>query len=266
MFMFSTRKLTLIWMTVMLALFIAGCKKKVPPPPPPPPPAPVVQPPPPAPPAAPSVTQFSAEPTSIQRGQSSTLRWEVTGQTNTIAINQGIGAVMATGNQRVFPTGSTTYTLTATGPGGTTTASATVSVTEPPPPPAPPRQPPPTVSFETRLSTDVQDAFFDYDKSDIRSDARDVLTRDAAALKTILADFPSASIVIEGHCDERGSAEYNLGLGDRRSTAAKEFLVQLGVTGDRLKTISYGKERPQCTEAEEGCYQKNRRAHFAPAQ
>jgi peptidoglycan-associated lipoprotein len=266
MLMFSTRKLTLIWMTVMLALFIAGCKKKVPPPPPPPPPAPVVQPPPPAPPAAPSVTQFSAEPTSIQRGQSSTLRWEVTGQTNTIAINQGIGAVMATGNQRVFPTGSTTYTLTATGPGGTTTASATVSVTEPPPPPAPPRQPPPTVSFETRLSTDVQDAFFDYDKSDIRSDARDVLTRDAAALKTILADFPSASIVIEGHCDERGSAEYNLGLGDRRSTAAKEFLTQLGVTGDRLKTISYGKERPQCTEADESCYQKNRRAHFAPAQ
>ncbi len=120
--------------------------------------------------------------------------------------------------------------------------------------------------MEQRLSTDVQDAYFDYDKSDIRSDARDVLNKDAAALKAILADFPSASIVVEGHCDERGSAEYNLGLGDRRATAAKDFLVQLGVPGDRLKTISYGKERPQCTESNETCWQRNRRAHFSAGQ
>ncbi len=264
--MFSTRKLTLIGMLVMLAVLIAGCKKKPPPPPPPPPPAPTAVTPTPPPPAAPRITQFSAEPTSIQRGQSSTLRWEVAGQTNTIAINNGVGAVTATGNQRVFPTGSTTYTLTATGPGGTTTATTTVDVTEPPPPPAPPRQPPPSVSLETRLSTDVQDAYFDYDKSDIRGDARDALTKNATSLKSILADFPNATIVIEGHCDERGSAEYNLGLGDRRATAAKEFLVQLGVSADRLKTISYGKERPQCTDANESCYQRNRRAHFAPGQ
>jgi peptidoglycan-associated lipoprotein len=72
--------------------------------------------------------------------------------------------------------------------------------------------------------------------------------------------------VVEGHCDERGSAEYNLGLGDRRATSAKEFLQQLGVPSDRLKTISYGKERPQCTEQNESCWQKNRRAHFAPGQ
>jgi peptidoglycan-associated lipoprotein len=265
--MFSTRKLTLIWIAVMLAAFAAGCKKKVPPPPPPPPPAAPAPPtePPPAP-AAPRITQFSAEPTSIQRGQSSTLRWEVAGQTNSIAINNGIGAVMATGNQRVSPNGSTTYTLTATGPGGNTTASATINVAEPPPPPPPTRTPPPTRSIVDRLSSDVQDAFFDYDKSDIRGDARDTLTSDAAALRSILADFPTASIVIEGHCDERGSAEYNLGLGDRRSTSAKDFLVQLGVPADRLKTISYGKERPQCTEANETCWQKNRRAHFAPGQ
>ena len=265
--MFSTRKLTLIWMAVMLAVFAAGCKKKVPPPPPPPPaPAPTAVTPTPPAPAAPRITQFSAEPTSIQRGQSSTLRWEVAGQTNSIAINNGIGAVMATGNQRVSPNGSTTYTLTASGPGGTTTASATVSVAEPPPPPPPVRTPTTTRSIVDRLSSDVQDAFFDYDKSDIRGDARDALTGDAAALRSILADFPTASIVIEGHCDERGSAEYNLGLGDRRSTSAKDFLVQLGVPADRLKTISYGKERPQCTEANETCWQKNRRAHFAPGQ
>src|SRR4029077_10501560 len=98
-------------------------------------PAPPTEPPPA--PAAPRITQFSAEPTSIQRGQSSTLRWDVTGQTNSIAINNGIGAVMATGHQRVSPHGSTTYTLTARGPGGSTPASATVSVAEPPPPPPP---------------------------------------------------------------------------------------------------------------------------------
>ena len=112
----------------------------------------------------------------------------------------------------------------------------------------------------------LTDAFYDYDKSDVRSDARDALTQDANALKSILSDFPTATIMIEGHCDERGSAEYNLGLGDRRATSAKDFLVQLGVPADRLKTISYGKERPQCTESNETCWQKNRRAHFATGQ
>ena len=114
--------------------------------------------------------------------------------------------------------------------------------------------------------TEVQDAFFDYDKSDIREDARAALTRSADALKAILADFAGQSIGIEGHCDERGSAEYNLGLGDRRATAAKEFLTQLGVPADRLRTVSYGKERPQCTESTEDCWQKNRRAHFSAGQ
>jgi peptidoglycan-associated lipoprotein len=116
------------------------------------------------------------------------------------------------------------------------------------------------------MASSVQDAFFDYDKSDVRADAQDALTRDATALKTILTDFPNATIVVEGHCDERGSAEYNLGLGDRRGSAAKDFLVQLGVPADKLKTISYGKERPQCTESNEGCWQKNRRAHFSAGQ
>ena len=85
-------------------------------------------------------------------------------------------------------------------------------------------------------------------------------------LKTILRDFPNDAITVEGHCDERGSAEYNLGLGDRRSTSAKDFLVQLGVPADRLRTVSYGKERPQCTDGNEGCWQRNRRAHFSAGQ
>jgi peptidoglycan-associated lipoprotein len=262
--MLKKRKITIMWMAVLLAVFAAGCKKKAAPPPPPPPPVVTPAPPPPAP-GAPVIAQFTAEPASIQRGQSSTLRWEVTGETTNISISQGVGVVQKTGNQRVNPSDSTTYTLTATGPGGNTTAAATISVSAPPPP-TPPPPPAATVTLDKRLESDVQDAYFDYDKSDVRSDARDVLTRDAAALKSVLSDFPNATIVVEGHCDERGSAEYNLGLGDRRASSAKEFLQQLGVPADRLKTISYGKERPQCSEQNETCWQKNRRAHFAPGQ
>ena len=262
--MFSKRKFSLICLALALAMFAAGCKKKVPvaTPPPPPPPIPerVVEKP-----AAPTVAQFTAEPTSIQRGQTSTLRWEVTGTVTSVSINQDVGTVQSTGSSRVSPSDSTTYTLTATGPGGSITGSATVNVSAPPPPP-PIAETAPKVSIDQRIASDVQDAYFDYDKTDLRSDARDVLSRNAAALKSILTDFPNASIVIEGHCDERGSAEYNLGLGDQRASAAKEFLLGLGISADRLKTISYGKERPQCTEQNESCWQKNRRAHFAPGQ
>lgn len=264
--MFSKRKIAVICFAASIALLAEGCKKKVPAAPPPPP-APAPAPAPPAP-AAPSVAQFSAEPSTIQRGQSATLRWEVGGEATNVSINQGIGTVRSTGSQQVTPASSTTYTLTATGPGGTVTASATVSVVTPPPPApeAPPAAPAPKQSIEERLSSETQDAYFDYDKSDVRGDARDALTRDAAALKAILADFPNAVITVEGHCDERGSAEYNIGLGDRRASSAKEFLVSVGVPADRLRTISYGKERPQCTESNETCWQKNRRAHLSVGQ
>jgi peptidoglycan-associated lipoprotein len=264
MFMFDKRKLMALCMAASLAMFAAGCKKKTPPPPPPPPPAPEVRPEP-VKPVAPTIAQFSAEPTNIQAGQSATLRWEVSGNATSVSIDNAIGTVQNTGNRRVFPTNSTTYTLTASGPGGSVTSSATISVTSAPPPP-PPTVTKPTTTVEQRLNSEVQDVYFDYDKSEISGEARDILTRDANAIKSILADFPNASIVVEGHCDERGSAEYNLGLGDRRANSAKEFLAQLGVPADRLKTISYGKERPQCTDASEACYQKNRRAHFSPAQ
>jgi peptidoglycan-associated lipoprotein len=260
--MLNKRKITIVCFSLLLALFLAGCKKKAPPPPPPPPPAPAPAPAPP-PPAAPSIGAFAAEPSSIERGQSSTLNWTVSDATS-ISIDNGIGTVQASASRRVFPGASTTYTLTATGPGGAKTATATVNVTEPPPPPPPPATPKP--SLDAMLSGSVADAYFDYDKTDIREDARAALTRDADALKAIFASFPDASITIEGHCDERGSAEYNLALGDRRAGAAKDFLVQLGVPGDKLKTISYGKERPQCTDQNESCWQKNRRAHFSTGQ
>ena len=260
--MLMKRKWNVIWIAIVLvALASSGCKKKAPPPPPPPPPAaPAPAPPPPA---APDITEFSAEPSSIERGQSSTLKWSVSNATQ-ITIDNGVGTVQATGTRSVFPNETTTYRLTATGPGGTLNKPALVTVTAPPPPPPP--APKVTESLPDRLAREVKDAFFDYDKSDIRDDARSALTQDADALKRILGEFPNAVITVEGHCDERGSAEYNLGLGDRRATAAKDFLVQLGVPADKLKTISYGKERPVCTESNEDCWQRNRRAHFTAGQ
>jgi len=253
-------------LTILLAgalLFMAaGCKKKAPPPPPPPPPPPVQ--PKPQPPA-PVIDVFSATPLTITRGQSSTLRWEVRNATE-VTID-GVGQVNATsGSRDVYPTTSTRYRMTARGAGGSTEASVSVTVNEPEAPPPPPPAPPPPApkpTLEQRIVSDLADAYFDYDKYDIREDARAALQRDADALKAILRDFPTAIIAVEGHCDERGSAEYNLGLGDRRSTAAKEFLTQIGVTGDRLRPISYGKEKPQCTESNETCWQKNRRVHFS---
>ncbi len=129
--------------------------------------------------------------------------------------------------------------------------------------------PPPTApkaSFVDELKRRVQDAYFDFDRSDIREGARVTLEADATALQALFGEFPSASVTIEGHCDERGSAEYNLGLGDRRANSAKEFLMQQGVPANRLNLVSYGKERPQCTESEESCWQRNRRVHFTAAQ
>jgi peptidoglycan-associated lipoprotein len=175
----------------------------------------------------------------------------------------GIGTVQSSGSRSVSPASTTTYRLTATGPGGTTERSVTLSVSAPPPPPRVETPRAVTKSLSEMVSSLLQDVYFDYDKSDVRDDTRSILTKDAEALKQIFAAHPNGIVTIEGHCDERGSAEYNLGLGDRRSTSTKDFLVNLGVPADKLKVISYGNEKPTCSEANESCYQKNRRAHFS---
>jgi peptidoglycan-associated lipoprotein len=164
--------------------------------------------------------------------------------------------VAAQGAATVAPTESTTYTAMATGPGGSATASAhiTVSVAA-----AAATSPGPTL--EEMFTKEVQDAFFDYDKAEIRTDARSALSKTAEFLRS----HPQISIMIDGHCDERGSTEYNLALGDRRSHSAKDFLVSQGVASDLIQTVSYGKERPFCTESNESCWQQNRRAHFRMA-
>ena len=143
-------------------------------------------------------------------------------------------------------------------------------------PEAPPPAPPPPARTEAPAQVDeyarlqkmsaeeieksglLGEIYFDLDKAEIRDADRETLTKNAAALKR----FDFLRITVEGHCDERGTVEYNLALGERRSRAAYDYLVSLGVPADRLKTLSYGKEVPVCTASSEDCWQKNRRAHF----
>jgi len=255
----TKQKISYLAVGFCFLLFAAACKKKVAavPPPPPPPTTKESAPPPPK----PVISSFTASPSSIERGQSSTLRWSVENATN-VTIQPGIGTVQSGGNRGVYPSSTTTYTLTAKGPGGTAEDVTSVSVTVPAPTVA---AAPAKKSLDELLSAQTKDAFFDYDKSTLRPDARAALSSDAAALKDIFQSFQGANITVEGHCDERGSAEYNLALGDRRATEAKDYLVEFGVPASQLTTISYGKERPQCTEHNEECWQKNRRAHLSAA-
>jgi len=111
----------------------------------------------------------------------------------------------------------------------------------------------------------LNDALFDYDKSVIRDDASTVLKSDVGVIRDILANYPNQKLLIEGNADERGSEEYNLALGDRRARAAQEFLVQMGIPAAQLSLVSYGKERPICTDKTEDCWQRNRRAHVTAA-
>lgn len=248
---------------LVLALMLAGtgCKKKIVAAAAPPP-APIAK----APdaPLAKPVISFTGDPLTIVRGDAVTLRWNVQ-NSDAVTIEPGVGAVAASGSRQVYPTTSVTYVLRASGPGGSDSARVSVNVT-------PPTEKPPVVpsgvseDVTAALERLVKDAYFGYDSAEIREDARATLQRNSDGFKEIFGKFPASSVVVEGHCDERGSAEYNLGLGERRANAAREFLVQLGVSGEKLKSVTYGKERPVCTEATEDCWQKNRRAHFAAGQ
>ncbi|MFN8007643.1 MAG: peptidoglycan-associated lipoprotein Pal [Terriglobia bacterium] len=235
-------------LTLLLLLLVAGCKKKTTPAQAPPPP-----------PAKPEVTKptasLSASPSSIEKGESSTLTWSTSGATN-VSIEPGIGDVSTSGNRSVSPSSTTSYTLTAKGEGGITTATAQVSVNAPPPPT--PTSAPKVKSIAELFNEEVRDVYFDYDKSDIRDDAKPTLAAAANFLKT----NSYIKFSIGGHCDERGSEEYNLGLGDRRANSVKTYLISLGITADRMTAISYGKEQPVCHDSNEECWQKNRRAHF----
>jgi peptidoglycan-associated lipoprotein len=104
----------------------------------------------------------------------------------------------------------------------------------------------------------LKPAFFDYDRADLRDDARTTLASDADLLKR----YPSFQFVIEGHCDDRGTEAYNLALGERRAAAAREYLSSMGIDTTRMKTVSYGKEKPFCQQDNDSCWQSNRRDHL----
>jgi peptidoglycan-associated lipoprotein len=225
-------------------LTVAGCHKKKPVPAPPAAPPPTTMP-------APTAT-LNAQPDTINAGDQSVLTWQTTNATD-VSID-GIGTVATSGTQSVRPTQTTTYHLVAHGDGGTADATATVTVQ------APQTTPPPTETGidENTFEQNVKPIFFDYDSYSIRDDAKSALQSDA----NYLNQNPQLKVVIGGYCDDRGSIEYNLALGENRANAAKQALVNLGISPDRLRTVSYGKEKQFCTQENEACWQQNRRAQF----
>ncbi|HEU4416969.1 MAG TPA: OmpA family protein [Candidatus Angelobacter sp.] len=222
-------------------LIVTGCPKKVQPPVPPKPPTPVT-------------ATLSANPTAIQAGQSATLTWSTENATD-VALDGN--KVDPSGSQTVSPTQTTTYHLTAKGAGGTQEATAQITVSTPTPTPTPTPAPTPSMTDEQLFAQMVKDVYFDYDKSDLRADGQQAIAQAAQAIKQ-----HGWKVQIEGNCDDRGSTEYNLSLGERRADSAKQALIQGGVGADAIKTISYGKEKPVCTESNEDCWQKNRHDHF----
>jgi peptidoglycan-associated lipoprotein len=147
-------------------------------------------------------------------------------------------------------------------------APRTTPTTPPPPPPAPRETPSPTASEDeifARKTLDqvnaekpLSDVFFDLDMAQLRADARPALQKDADWMKR----WTSTRVTVSGHGDSRGSAEYNLALGERRASAVRDYLISLGIAADRVQVVSKGKETPFCTEENEACWQENRRGHF----
>jgi peptidoglycan-associated lipoprotein len=230
----------------------AGCAHHVPPVAP----TPTATAPAPTPPARPTVT-LQASSTFIQRGDSTTLTWSSTNAT-TLTLNPG-SSVAPEGSQKVSPTDSTTYTITATGPGGTADQSIRITVSAAAPPVAADNTPSETPDEAFRRG--MHDAYFDYNEAALRPDAKDGLSQSAQFLR----QHPEINIIVEGYCDERGTTEYNLGLGQKRADAVKQFLESLGIPANRIATTSFGKEKPFCTEHTESCWQQNRRGHFVKA-
>jgi peptidoglycan-associated lipoprotein len=143
------------------------------------------------------------------------------------------------------------------------TVPSAIVISDPPTPPVPTRPDRRNIN-QVIVSTnaDLLDAFFPYDRSDLSTEAIAALRKDADILRPLVAEFPTLRVTVEGHCDERGSAEYNLGLGDHRARRAADLLERFGLPSDRIDTVSYGKESPQCTEPVESCWSRNRRAHL----
>ena len=241
------RNQPLILLATAAAVMLAGCHKKTSAPPPTSLPPAVT--------AVAPTANITADPAAIDVGGSVVLNWQTTGATS-VTID-GIGPVAMTGTQNVTPSTSTNFHLTATGNGGTAEANVRVTVR------VPVAQTGDTGSSsnlgsEAEFHAAVQDVFFDYDSYDLRPDAKS----NAAQAASYLNAHSAIKVLIGGYCDERGSAEYNLALGENRANSAKTSLVSAGVPASRIRVVSYGKEKQFCTEPNESCWQQNRRAQF----
>lgn len=241
----NQRHRILVPVVLLVALVaVAGCKKKQAPPPTETAPSAAT--------ASPTA-DITATPAVISAGDQVTLSWRTTDAT-TVTI-EGLGDVATAGTKTVTPTVSTTYHLVARGEGGSTDATARVTVNGAPAVEAPSN----SMSSEEEFKANVQDIFFDYDADTIRADAQAILSKDAS----YLASHPNVKIVIGGYCDERGSDEYNLALGQNRADSTRTALVNAGVAATRIRVVSFGKEKPFCSESTEACWQQNRRAGFS---
>jgi peptidoglycan-associated lipoprotein len=189
-------------------------------------------------------------PTTIKAGESATLSW-TSNNADQVTIDSGVGRVEPTGTRVVRPAITTRYTASATGRGGTSQGSVEITVI-------------PLTPVDELFVGNYRDIFFDYDKYNIRDDAQKILQENVRWLQLIEQERGvRLRFRIEGHCDERGTTEYNLALGDRRATATKNFLISLGLPADRIvEVISYGEERPFALGHDEEAWAKNRRAHF----
>jgi len=236
-------RLCVLSVVAVALMTVAGCKKQVAKATPTAPP--VTSP-------APAAT-ISATPSVVTKGDKVVLTWTST-DASTVSID-GIGAVPSSGVKTVSPATSTTYHLVARGDGGSAEADARVAVNAP----VAIAKPANTMSAEEEFRANMRDVFFDYDKANLRTDAQGVVPRDAA----YLTSHPNVKVLIGGYCDERGSNEYNLSLGQDRAESVKKALLAAGIPPNRVRVISYGKEKPFCTVETDACWQQNRRAGFS---
>jgi peptidoglycan-associated lipoprotein len=192
----------------------------------------------------------------IIRGETVTLAWH-TEHATAVTIDP-IGKVQPNGSLTVTPFGTTKYHLVAEGPGGAEVSTVWVFV-KPPPDPA---VLPASLGAGRVLALKFRSIFFDYDRYTIPPDQQQALDDDLQ----LLLQNPETSVVIEGYCDDRGSSGYNLTLGVERTVAVRQALVEGGISPDRIKRATFGKEKPVCVEHSENCYQGNRRVQFVQDQ
>jgi peptidoglycan-associated lipoprotein len=256
----STGMRGLAYLLLAATVCLAGCGRSTGrPPAPAPPPSP--------PPGAPSVgitvpgpeLEARAEPERIGPGESAFLIWEAH-NAEAVTIELGIGEVDTAGRMRVFPEQTSNYRLVATGPGGVTEKTVTVTVSETEPSPTFFEEDLEARSLEEKFAYFVKPVFFDYDSSELKEAGR--LTLDENIRWLQMPENREILMVLEGHTDDRGTAEYNLALGDKRAQIVRAYMVERGVDPGRLMTVSLGEESPFDPGKTEEAYAFNRRVHF----